>query len=262
MADETIAPLRCCTKCGARKPADTDHFRREPRTKIGFQAICLECERARNRARRAADPDVDRRYYLSLSPERKDVYKAAARNRRRDDPGRVREVAAAWRERNREKAREYQRRWAGKNREQERERLRRYFKENRDKIRKRLNEHNREKRKTPHGGLSARVGNLMRHNLRAVSTGRPTNGKRGRSWREFVDYSVEELAAHLERQFARGMSWQNFGEWHIDHIVPVASFNFESPQCPEFRACWSLTNLRPVWAAENFRKNAKRIYLL
>lgn len=86
--------------------------------------------------------------------------------------------------------------------------------------------------------------------------------KAGRSWRTFVDYTLEELMTHLERQFLPGMSWENKGKWHIDHIVPRSSFEYESPDDPAFKQAWALTNLRPIWANDNIRKNASREFLL
>ena len=47
------------------------------------------------------------------------------------------------------------------------------------------------------------------------------------------------------------------GEWHIDHIVPLASFVIAGPDDPELRRAWALTNLRPLWAKDNMRKGAK-----
>lgn len=88
------------------------------------------------------------------------------------------------------------------------------------------------------------------------------SGKAGRSWREFVSYTLPELMEHLERQFLPGMSWENRGDWHIDHIVPRASFDYSSPADPEFRACWALSNLRPLWALDNIRKNDRRTHLI
>jgi len=58
-------------------------------------------------------------------------------------------------------------------------------------------------------------------------------------------------------QFRPGMSWENYGEWHIDHRVPIAAFKFSSPLDPGFRACWRLTNLRPLWRVDNQIKSAK-----
>lgn len=104
--------------------------------------------------------------------------------------------------------------------------------------------------------------NRLRGRVTAMMNRCLTSGKAGRSWFELVDYSLDDLKRHIERQFTKGMSWENMGEWHIDHIVPVASFSFSSPEELEFKACWSLANLRPMWAEENQRKSAKRIFLI
>lgn len=45
--------------------------------------------------------------------------------------------------------------------------------------------------------------------------------------------------------------------WHIDHIVPSASFKFESLDDPDFLICWGLDNLRPLEAKTNMSKGAK-----
>lgn len=84
------------------------------------------------------------------------------------------------------------------------------------------------------------------------------------SWPEMVEYTAEELKNHLERQFLKGMKWENYGKygWHVDHIVPVSDFNFTSSEDPEFKACWALGNLRPLWSKENHSKHAKRTHLL
>lgn len=86
--------------------------------------------------------------------------------------------------------------------------------------------------------------------------------KAGRKWEALVGYSLSELVRHLERQFLPDMSWGNMGEWHIDHIIPKSSFQYESDQDPEFRACWALTNLRPLWSEDNQKKHAKRVLLV
>lgn len=87
--------------------------------------------------------------------------------------------------------------------------------------------------------------------------------KGGRSWERLVGYTVNELRGHLEKQFKRGMKWDNFGsKWHVDHIVPDSSFSYESSDDAAFRHSWALTNLRPLWAEENMSKGAKRIFLI
>jgi hypothetical protein len=88
--------------------------------------------------------------------------------------------------------------------------------------------------------------------------------KHGWSGRTFdaLGYTPSELMAHLERQFLKGMSWQNMGEWHIDHIVPLAAFQVTSTDDDDFKRAWGLTNLRPLWAKDNLRKQDKRTHLL
>lgn len=83
-----------------------------------------------------------------------------------------------------------------------------------------------------------------------------------RKWATVLGYTPDELRVHLERQFVGRMSWSNMGKWHIDHIVPVAAFTFESPTDLDFRRCFALTNLRPVWARANLTKGDRPEFLL
>lgn len=86
--------------------------------------------------------------------------------------------------------------------------------------------------------------------------------KKGRRWELLVGYSREQLIRHIQRQFLPGMSWENIGKWHVDHIVPLSSFLFSSPEESEFRAAWAMTNLRPLWKLENLKKSSRRTHLL
>lgn len=74
---------------------------------------------------------------------------------------------------------------------------------------------------------------------------------------KLLGYSLEELMNHLEAQFEDGMTWDNHGKWHIDHIKPICSFKFESYEDEEFKECWALSNLRPLWAKDNLKKSIK-----
>ena len=81
--------------------------------------------------------------------------------------------------------------------------------------------------------------------------------RKSSSWTDLVDYTLSDLKTHLESLFQEGMSWDNYGEWHIDHIKPVSSFNITSDSCEEFKNCWKLSNLQPLWAVDNFKKSDK-----
>lgn len=97
--------------------------------------------------------------------------------------------------------------------------------------------------------------------IRSSIYGRLKRKKGGKRWKDLLGYSPDELKIHLERQFTKGMSWENYGLWHIDHIIPLASFSFETVDDPEFKRAWSLPNLRPLWAKENMKKRADRTLL-
>ena len=87
---------------------------------------------------------------------------------------------------------------------------------------------------------------------------RALRGKRcGFDWARILGYTMEDLKCHLEFLFRPGMTWKNQGRWHIDHVRPKASFQFSSVSDPQFKQCWSLANLQPLWARDNFRKGSK-----
>jgi len=79
--------------------------------------------------------------------------------------------------------------------------------------------------------------------------------KGGMTWESLVGYGVMELKEHLQKQFTEGMTWDNYGEWHIDHIKPINRFNIESVEDEDFKTCWSLNNLQPLWALDNLIKS-------
>ena len=67
--------------------------------------------------------------------------------------------------------------------------------------------------------------------------------------------TIEELKLYLESQFEDNMSWDNHGEWHIDHIKPLASFDLTNEE--ELKKACNYTNLQPLWAKDNLKKGAK-----
>jgi hypothetical protein len=68
-----------------------------------------------------------------------------------------------------------------------------------------------------------------------------------------VGCSPEFLKEHLEKQFKNNMTWDNYGEWHIDHIIPLSSSKTEE----EIYKLIHYTNLQPLWARENLIKSNK-----
>lgn len=213
---------KVCTKCGVEKPLAEYHKAKD--CKFGVRAHCKICLLA----------DAAARYN-----ENRDRLVADMRERRKADPEAVRQYHRAYYKANTEKRRAYFRKWRENNRD-------RYLE----------------------GALAAHHRRYLDPKMRLESSIRAgvqkcLRGER-KSARTFalLGYSRQELAEHLERQFAPGMTWENYGQWHVDHIVPLSSFNYAGPDDPAFRQAWCLTNLRPLWAADNLKKGAKRLSLL
>jgi hypothetical protein len=96
-----------------------------------------------------------------------------------------------------------------------------------------------------------RISRLLRTRLYHVIKGKSKSGSAIRD----LGCSVEELTKHLEKQFQSGMTWGNQGEWHIDHIIPLASFDMENRE--QFLKACHYTNLQPLWAFDNISKGDK-----
>lgn len=79
--------------------------------------------------------------------------------------------------------------------------------------------------------------------------------KKTTKFSQYIGCTLEELKFHLEKQFQSGMTWDNHGKWHIDHIIPLSSAKTEE----EMYKLLYYTNLQPLWALDNIKKGAKII---
>ncbi len=81
--------------------------------------------------------------------------------------------------------------------------------------------------------------------------------KNNKTWESLVGYGLDELQSNISKKFTDGMSWEKYvaAEIVIDHILPKELFEYTSPQEKQFKMCWSLDNLRPVWVNDNSSKS-------
>lgn len=232
---------KVCTDCGAEKPATEEFFHANPGGAFGLRGQCRPCRKARVRQLIAQPDQAEKRAAAAAA------YVASGKNAERN---------RAWRRANPESARGSKRKWVAKNGDHIRAHQQAWREANRDKVRAKQRRQDAKVRTNPVIALRKR----MRSNLRRMARG----SKAGRSTFAILGYTADDLRRHLERQFTSGMSWERFmaGEVHIDHIIPIAHFGEAEPGTAEFAACWGLANLRPMWAAENRRKQARRVTLL
>lgn len=219
----TTAMGKTCTKCGAVKPIDD--FRANPRYAGGRVHWCKDCASAYRKAHYVANKGkIQAQGRAYYVAHKQATNERSAKNYAANKEAHAGRVAAA-RKRDPEHYRELAREYQRKRRGVDVE----------WKLRSRL---------------SAQLNYCLK------------TGKGGKTTESMVGYSIHELREHLERQFTDGMTWANMGKWHIDHIVPLASFTITGANDPELRRAWSLPNLRPLWAADNMAKGDKRLTLL
>lgn len=80
----------------------------------------------------------------------------------------------------------------------------------------------------------------------------------GKRTSAFFGCTGAQLKAHIEAQFTKGMSWENYGQWHVDHVVPCAAFDLTDPR--HAAICFNWQNLQPLWAKDNMGKSDKNTH--
>lgn len=125
-----------------------------------------------------------------------------------------------------------------------------HYKKWRDDNRSKVNENfKRRKRENPSYRIAC---NLRSSFSTLVSKGK---GQKYGSVLDLLGCSVDEFRTHLENLFSTGMSWDNYGKWHIDHIKPCSLFDLTDFE--EQKKCFHFSNMQPLWAIDNIKKSNK-----
>jgi len=215
-------PEKTCAKCGEIKPKSG--FGRDKKRPDGHRPYCKLCHAMGNKLWRERNPEASA---------------AASSNWKTNNKARVAEKVREYYSANPETYRDRARRWRLENPEKQKEVNVRASRKRRIRIDVKIHDS---------------VGNRLRGSIR--------EGKDWVSTFAILGYSLKALMTHLERQFLKGMTWDNYGEWHIDHITPLSSFEILHLDDPTIREAWCLTNLRPLWAKDNLSKHAKITHLI
>ena len=72
---------------------------------------------------------------------------------------------------------------------------------------------------------------------------------------ELLGCSYNELKFHLENLFQKGMTFENYGEWELDHVYPISKFNLDDIE--EIKKCFNYKNIQPLWMFDNRSKYNK-----
>lgn len=220
--------LKTCTKCGESKPIED--FVTCNRNKSGKAAKCRCCQNE---------------YYIKKGPRPVNIelQKEGRKRYRKQNIEKIREYNASYRERNaeliREKSREY--------REKNRARIKMWHEAN---SLKKSHKASQRKITDPLFKLSCNL------RSRLYTVFRRMRCDKNSTTRKILGADFEKIKSHIELQFKPGMSWENYGEWHIDHVIPLASGKTQE----DLIRLSHYSNLQPLWAIENLIKGSKIIH--
>lgn len=129
-----------------------------------------------------------------------------------------------------------------------------WAKNNKDRINDYMRAKYEDKMSSSHGNIEFKVLQKIRKLVRRIGP----RSKRT-EWDKVLGYTFDELKTHLESLFTDGMNWELLknGAIEIDHIIPKSAFYYETIEDKEFKECWALKNLQPMWKSENRAKADK-----
>lgn len=212
--------VKTCSRCNIEKDLNT--FDKQKAGKFGVRSKCKTC---RMIERKENAEKIALRNKLYYEANRKKI-RVRQKNYYEENKQIIDKKYRAYRKANPEKYKSYRKTWRTKNSN--------YHK-------------NYEKNRRQHD-IDFKLRNALRSRLFKALRGLVKNGSAVRD----LGCSIEELRKHLETQFQPGMTWENYGEWHIDHITPLASFDLTDGAQLK-KACY-FNNLQPLWAKDNLRK--------
>jgi hypothetical protein len=210
--------MKTCSKC--KLELSIDSFRKDVTKKDGLTSSCKECKKK-----------VDINYITNnidkVLKKRKEYVK-----------------------KNKENKKKYDLNYRINNKEKRNESLKKYYIKNNIKINERRKKYNSKRKKEDYVyKFKCNVRSLISKSFK-----RGVNQfKKTASTESILQCNIKDFKAHIEKQFTEGMSFDNHGDWHLDHIIPLASAKTED----EVIKLNHYTNFQPLWAIDNLRKGSK-----
>jgi hypothetical protein len=179
-----------------------------------------------------------------------------------DNKEKLKEIRKQYYLDNKEKKKQYQKQYWLDNKEKKKQYQKQYWLDNKEKNKKQMKQwrlNNKEK-----------INSYYKNKTKTDPIYKFAKNQRKRTWAALkgiskcestlilLGCSIEECWNHLEQQFKPGMTRDNYGLWHIDHIIPCASFDLNDSEQQKF--CFHYTNLQPLWAIDNMKKGIKLNY--
>ena len=235
--------MKTCSKCKVEK--GLIEYTKSKSQKDGLQSKCKSCAKEYREKYYKKNKYYSKEYYkknINKIKQYQEENKYKINEWIKNNDKRTKQTSKRYRENNKENAKK----WYKENKEY----YKKYVDRNREKINLNQSKYAQEKRKT--NPLFKLQCTLRGRTSKVFKT---KGYKKNTKTQEMLGVSYEICKAHIERQFTKGMNWDNHGDWHIDHIIPLASAKTEE----EIIKLCHYSNLQPLWAIDNLSKSDKII---
>jgi hypothetical protein len=259
--------MKVCIKCKIKK--ELTEFNKRSWIKDGLNSECKSCLKKwreenkeiikqRQKKWREENKEYRKKYYKKHYEENKELIKENAKKYYKENKESILKYHSKWRKENKEYSKEYykknkerDKKYREENKELKKKYDKKYRKENKESILKYQSKWRKEKLKTePIYKFKYVTRNLLIKSFKRARNGRY---KKSKKTEEILGCDMAFFMSYIKSKFQKGMTFENHGEWHIDHIIPISSANTEE----EIIALNHYTNLQPLWAYENLTKANK-----
>lgn len=204
--------MKKCVKCKNEK--QLSDFSKLSCNKDGYHSLCKICINQRNKKYRDNNLEKMKKARKKYYDNNIDRLRKQKRESAKKFVDKKADYDVAYRLNNVEKIRQYKKNWAQKHKN--------------DPVRKIKN------------NLRRRIHHVIKNNYKSDHT------------MNLLGCSIEQFILYLKGKFQDGMTLENYGIWHIDHIIPCCNFDLSQPD--EQKKCFHYTNLQPLWAKDNLKK--------
>ena len=230
---------KVCTKCKGKKLVS--EFSKDSSKKDGFRPSCKLCDSTQKKL------NYTKNKHTILSKNKEWALKNPDKVKSIKERYRKSETFSLWKLENADRVRDLRRNWRLKNPQKVSESKKRW---NHSQTNKEYQKKYKQKRMQEDSlyKLRENISSLIRNSI--VLRGYRKNGTKVEC---ILNCSIETFRDHIEAQFTEGMSWDNYGEWEFDHIIPNSSGKSEE----EIFLLNHYTNFQPLWKLDNIRKSNK-----
>lgn len=222
---------RWCGKCKTYKLLDKFGYCASTWDKL--RPTCKDCLHEHNMATKEQRTEYNKQYWVKT----KDEQSERSKQWRLDNPERVKVNMKNWLEKNKEYKKQKDKEYRELHKEEYKENHRRWVREN----------YARMKAENTVEYINYKLKSNMGRRIREI-----LGQQKSERCLDYVGCPLDTLREHIESTFIDGMSWENYGEWHIDHKIPCAAFDMSD--AAELKACFYYKNLQALWARDNVIK--------